>query len=424
VHRKQLPHAFVLGLVDTGYGVVRSLAAFGVPLVAFERARREPEVVTRLCRVRHYDRPEDLLEIVPAAARLLPVPPALFVTTDPLVHFVAEHRSFLRDYVRLDVPDLARTRLLLEKETFTEFALEHGFSLPPTEIIRSRDDLERCRRALRFPCVLKPSWRDARWKAARFPKVFRFDDRASFDRTIDAILAVQPNLIVQEWVPGSDADIYFSLIHFDARARPTAQFTGRKLRQWPVGTGSTACAEPAAAPEVAAETLRLFSLVGYTGFGSVEFKRDARTGEYRIMEPTVGRPNHQSYLATANGVNMPLAAYGALTGVPVPPSRTAPRPVLWIDDQCDLLSIAVNAARRTLDARSLAAGLVRPRAYRLWNEVDPGPFFFLTFLAPLRWAKRLLRAIVRGRASRPAGERPDAGTGTLEPISAGAERRP
>ena len=41
----------------------------------------------------------------------------------------------------------------------------------------------------------------------------------------------------------------------------------------------------------------------------MEFKRDARTGEFLMIEPTVGRVDWQEEVATLNGVNIPLAAY-------------------------------------------------------------------------------------------------------------------
>jgi predicted ATP-grasp superfamily ATP-dependent carboligase len=46
-----------------------------------------------------------------------------------------------------------------------------------------------------------------------------------------------------------------------------------------------------------------------SGFGGIEYKRDARDGRFLIIEPTVGRTNWQKEVATLAGVNIPLMAY-------------------------------------------------------------------------------------------------------------------
>jgi hypothetical protein len=45
-----------------------------------------------------------------------------------------------------------------------------------------------------------------------------------------------------------------------------------------------------------------------SGFGGIEYKRDARDGRFLIIEPTVGRTDWQEEVATLAGVNIPLMA--------------------------------------------------------------------------------------------------------------------
>ena len=42
--------------------------------------------------------------------------------------------------------------------------------------------------------------------------------------------------------------------------------------------------------------------------GGIEFKRDGRTGEFLMIEPTVGRIDAQEEVATLHDANIPLAA--------------------------------------------------------------------------------------------------------------------
>ena len=75
------------------------------------------------------------------------------------------------------------------------------------------------------------------------------------------------------------------------------------------------------ADELTLLTNRFFSGVGFVGLCSMEFKRDARTNQFYMIEPTVGRTDYQEEIASLNGVNIPLAAYLGELGVRLPPQR-------------------------------------------------------------------------------------------------------
>ena len=57
-------------------------------------------------------------------------------------------------------------------------------------------------------------------------------------------------VILEEWIPGKDGDVYFCLQAYSENSEPLASFTGRKIRQWPPLIGGTASAEPADVPEL------------------------------------------------------------------------------------------------------------------------------------------------------------------------------
>src|SRR5262249_19137329 len=105
--------------------------------------------------------------------------------------------------------------------------------------------------------------------------------------------------------------------------------------QWPVLVGGTASCIPA--PGVAAElselTERFFATVGFTGVGSMEYKRDTRDGRFFMIEPTVGRTDYQEEIATLNGVNIPLAMFRGELGLPMPPAQIIAPPRGWRDPQ-------------------------------------------------------------------------------------------
>ena len=386
--------AVILGLGDTGYGTARSLAMHDIPIIAFEKDSTRPETHTRLCEQIHaYQSEEDLLEQLLSLFASIETPPVIYASGDMLVDFINRNRDRILPHSRIDFPSTQTVNELLEKTKFTKLATEHGFQIPQTIIIDESYDAQP-RMDVTFPCIIKPTWRSENWKRAKLPKVIRMKDEKELHAGLPEIRKIEANLVVQEWIPGPDSSIYFCLAYFDNDSKCLGSFTGRKLRQWPIGVGSTACAEPAIAPEVTSETIRLFELARFKGFGSVEFKQHVETGQYYIMEPTVGRCNHQSFIATANGLNLPFVAYCSLTGQPIPAS-TRQKETVWIDDQFDGLSILANMFRGRLELLNLFRSYFSRKSFRFLNLRDPAPLLHVWLQAPLKLSKYLKRAISR-----------------------------
>jgi len=88
-------------------------------------------------------------------------------------------------------------------------------------------------------------------------------------------------------------------------------------------------AAPEAADELLAATLQFVTRVGYRGLGSLEFKRDRRSGRFLIIEPTVGRTDWQEEIATLCGVNLPLMTYFSELGQHSPRVAATYPPIAW-----------------------------------------------------------------------------------------------
>jgi predicted ATP-grasp superfamily ATP-dependent carboligase len=155
------------------------------------------------------------------------------------------------------------------------------------------------------------------------------------------------------------------------------------------------------------ESVRLFKALRYQGLGSVEFKQDAADQSFKITEPTVGRPNFQSYLAVANGINIPHVAYSDLTGQSVTvldgPARAGS--VKWIDEWHEYQSSLSYWRAGKLTLKDWARSVSGPRCYALLSLSDPLPFVLsfkgLGYGLRIRFLLFLLALLVR---TRKAGE--------------------
>jgi predicted ATP-grasp superfamily ATP-dependent carboligase len=139
-------------------------------------------------------------------------------------------------------------------------------------------------------------------------------------------------IVVQEWIEGDDADVYFCL-QYRPPGGPSVSFAGRKICQWPLLVGGTASCMPAPEAEAELKTLtdNFFEAVGFVGIGSMEYKRDVRDGRFYMVEPTVGRSDYQEEIATLNGTNIPLATYCGELGLPPPRRVKVDPPRAWRD---------------------------------------------------------------------------------------------
>jgi D-aspartate ligase len=201
------------------------------------------------------------------------------------------------------------------------------------------------------------------------------------------ILAVVPSLVVQEWIEGPDSDLYFCLQYRATDGATVCSFTGRKLSIWPPDVGLTASctAAPEARPILQPLTEAFFERVSFVGMGGIEFKRDGRTGQFVMIEPTVGRIDGQEEVATLHGANIPLAAYLHESGSPGLLVGEDPPPVIWRDFLSHCRSVRGNRSR---PAKS------NTRVYdAYWRRDDPIPSLFHFLDESVRSLRRTLRRI-------------------------------
>lgn len=365
--------AVVVGGGLNALGVVRSLGAAGIPLVVVDTSPKSPAMRSRYGRklVCEALEGEPLLACLAALGREHGAPLTLFATEEKTVETVSEQRARLEPYYRLRQPEHERLMALMHKQGFQELAEAVGAPVPRTVRLEGKADLARIH-DLTYPCVFKPSKKDYGY-GARFKKAYKVASPAEVEALYEEIFPVLADMVVQEWIEGSDADVYFCLQYIGEGGQVVSSFSGRKIRAWPPRIGGTASCTAAweVAEELAETTRDFFAKVGFVGMGSMEYKRDSRDGRFYMVEPTVGRTDFQEEVASLNGVNIPAAAYRHEMGLaPVPDQRVA-TPQIWREPVSDRWSYQEGG--RQPDPRS--AGHAVRDAYWRWD--DPRPWIDL-----------------------------------------------
>lgn len=360
--------AVVVGDELNALGVVRSLGSAGVPVLKVTTNHSSLTARSRYGRTVPVSETEGgaLVTLLLGIAADFDEKPMLFVTEEKSVRTVSENRDRLLSGFRIRLPEHDRLMALMHKQGFQALAEATASPIPPIVQLCSEDDLTRLD-GLDYPCALKPSAKDYAY-GARFAKAYVVQSADEAAQLYREIAPVCSDLVVQQWIDGGDDDIYFCL-QYVGDDGPVASFCGRKLRSWPPRIGGTASCTAAweVADELDAMTTAFFKATGFTGMGSMEYKRDRRDGRFYMIEPTVARTDFQEEVATLNGVNIPLAAYCYEVGLPLPPVQRSLRGRAWREPLIDRWS----AERQPGWTPRGMAEVAVVDAYFRWSDPQP-----------------------------------------------------
>lgn len=251
-------------------------------------------------------------------------PSVLLAGSDEALELIARNRDRLRE--RGHLPGEANDELvvaLLDKARTYTLAAENGVAAPRALLLETVADVEHLDESFRYPAVLKA--RVSHHFARRFDPVGKGRTVRSHLEARDAakpMVADGVSMLLTELVEGPHHAYCSYYTYLDEHGEPLVHATKRKLRQFPVGYGEGTFHQMADEPEAAAIGLRFFRAVGLRGIGNVEFKRDVRDGQLKLIECNLRFTQADTLLRRA-GIDLPLLAYSRLVGWPAP--RFAPQ---------------------------------------------------------------------------------------------------
>src|SRR5205823_3111219 len=137
------------------------------------------------------------------------------------------------------------------------------------------------------------------------------------ERFAEAAALLDPQLLmIQEFVPDGGGQLSYAALC--DRGRPLASVTARRTRQYPVDLGrASTYVETIDAPEVAELSERFLAEIEFDGLVEVEFKRDPRDGDLKLLDVNPRVWGWHSVCQRA-GVDFPYLAYKLARSEPVP----------------------------------------------------------------------------------------------------------
>lgn len=311
----------------------------------------------------------------------------LIPAADAEVNFVSQAHERLSRRLNVLLPDWSRLQWAADKAHTYQRAAELGIAAPEIYPVRSATDAAQM--PMRFPVVLKPSMRLAVNRFTR-DKVWRADDRESFVRLYaEAVSLVGADcVVIQELVPGG-GECQLSYAGLWWQGRPITSFIAQRTRQYPIEFSYTSTfVETIESEDVRKAAETFLTSIDHHGLCEIEFKRDPRSGELKILDVNP-RPWSWFGLADAAGIDFG-AAIVAVAGGQAPPAMRARKGVGWMFGQRDPVAALQLALAGRLDVGSWLASITRTRTFATFSLSDPLPGIMETPLTVMRVLARKL----------------------------------
>jgi predicted ATP-grasp superfamily ATP-dependent carboligase len=326
--------------------------------------------------------PEQVLELMHEIVHRIGTP-LLIPVDDAGSVFVDQNARQLPDHLFPRQPE-GLARRLSSKRGMYEFCQSHGVPTPQSAFpADEREALALCEQ-WQFPIVLKCI--NAGEAPFGSPRVVIARERAQL---IEAYRAMEvtgaPNVMFQEYVPGTPETIWMFNGYFDAESECKAGFTGRKIRQSPPYTGATTLGVCEANEQVRAMTVRLMKEISYRGIVDMGYRFDERDGAYKLLDvnPRIGATFR--LFVGPDGTDVLRAMYLDLTGQRVP-STSLQQGRRWLVEHMDLSSSVIYRSRGDLTLSKWLRSFRGVREAAWFALDDPLPFFAL-------WLKLIVKRV-------------------------------
>jgi D-aspartate ligase len=381
--------AVVLGGDYQGLGIVRSIGRKGYPVSVID----DEFSISRFSRfTTFHDRVASLRDEQHVVDALLEVATrrsldgwVLFPTREEIVAALSRNLSVLQTRFRIPTPPWDVIRWAYDKRNTYELAERLGIPTPRTWYFERAEDAASI--SAEPPYAVKPAIKE-RFLHATKAKAWRADSRAELRDLFEAAAAIvgPREVLVQEIVPG-DGRHQFAFCAFFKDGDSLGSLVARRTRQHPPEFGrASTFAETVDLPVLEERSKRLLRAIDYYGLVEVEYKRDPRDGEYKLLDVN---PRTWGYhtIGEPAGVDFPYLLFADQLGLGVGPKRGAAG-VKWLRLTTDLATAIHLLIRRNLNLRTYLRSLVAADTEAVFSRDDPLPALAEVLLIPYLMVKR------------------------------------
>jgi predicted ATP-grasp superfamily ATP-dependent carboligase len=241
----------------------------------------------------------------------------LLACSDRALQLIATHHEELGRKFLLDAINPTAQLCMLNKLCTYRAATAAGVSTPKYWTPQNEQQLLEVRDELVYPLVVKPELSHESQKRLG-EKLFIARDFSELVQLFRKVLEGGIDVMLVEMIPGGDDLLCSYYTYLDENGIPLCHFTKRIVRRYPAVHGIGCCHVTDWIPELIPISLRLFEHVGLQGLANVEFKRDPRDGQLKLIECNA-RFTAANCLVADSGFDLAMLVYSRLTGAPQDP---------------------------------------------------------------------------------------------------------
>lgn len=377
--------------------ILRSLGPFNVHCVALDHKKKDSyaflsKYVSEAYVTPHYkNSPQAFLTYLIEFSKNQSEKPVLFPCADNYVEFIDQHLDVLQNYYLIPQTQQGLYTEVMNKDTLFDLAIKHGMRVPETYRSNEENLLQKTEKNIGYPCIVKPVDSPAFTKVFRV-KSFMVNSGPELLSALNKAKDQKLEVIIQRIIPGFDDHMYTYDAYMDQNSEVTHWVTCNKFRQYPINFGASSFTIQKYVPELHTLGAPFFKALGYKGFAEIEFKKDAKTGEFYLIEINVRTTTLNSMLAKA-GVNFPYVQYCDLTGSPLTPYAVTQDTniAFWFEYE-DLLAIKAYIKTKQLTLKQVLPTFRRPLVPAVFDAHDIKPFFGMLGMLFGRLQRKLTRS--------------------------------
>jgi predicted ATP-grasp superfamily ATP-dependent carboligase len=309
----------------------------------------------------------------------------LIPTNDNAVKVLSNNKTALEKYYRVPTPNWEITKFALDKKLTYDLAKNNEILVPKTYFIKDISKIEELN--IQYPVLIK-GVEGLNFYKKTGVKAFQAESNRELEKILKDIspLAKSAELIIQEKIPGN-TDSMYSFCSFFKNGEAIGVWTGRKIREHPMGFGTATLAESIYIPEIIQLGSKILKAINYYGISEIEFKKDPRDGKFKLIEI-----NARSWLwvslARRAGVDFATILYNDIYGKEIARNQNFEENIKWIHLYTDSWISIKEISKSRMSIEDYFKSLKGEKEYAVFSLDDPLPFIAETLLLPYLFMTR------------------------------------
>ena len=203
----------------------------------------------------------------------------LIGSNDHIVENLSLHAQELAPYYTMIVPAKEQLYNIIDKADLMQIASTCGTHIPKTCDINTLEQTKN----FTYPLLIKGREGLSFYKATH-QKAIQVNNEEELHSKIQEIALLTNDVMIQELIPFDKQNRVVSFTCFAINGEIHTYWMGQKLREHPIKYGTATMSESVLIPQVLDEATPLVKTLNYTGICEIEFMRDTRDGNYKLIE--------------------------------------------------------------------------------------------------------------------------------------------